>query len=691
MTVIRAGSPWRPRAVAGALLLPVTVLLALSACSSNSNRGVTGNVGVGTGVALTTPGSITQIQVATTIVVSASVAGDVNNAGVTFTLSGTGTLSAITPTSVTYNAPASATGAVDATITATAVINPASAASVTLVVLGTPVMNFAQLFPGNVNVPYGAAVSVAGGEANFTWVLASGSGPLPPGITLTGSTSAVTSISGTPTTTGSYTFTLQATDALGRVASQAMTMVVHPQASCLLTGRYSFIVTGFRGGGPMTHAGSISVDDAGNISGEQDYKDGHRTTSQEALTPGVCVNRQTNSGQITLNAASGPVNYNFSVTPPDAQGNINAARLQLIGSGADSASGALARLDTTAITAAPPTGNFAFGLISVANQEPYTVHSGSAGRFTSSSAGTISAGQIDSNASPALAGAALGGALSAPDSNGRGTASFVSPSQTSTLVYYMINAGKMYLMDIDPTVGTPRSTGFLTAQIGNTAGGTFDNGALAAAASIITLWGAAGTAEPISVLSIGRLFNGNATAGTVDAVLDTSNHNTDTAGFGYSAQSYAVASSGRGTLSLSSQGTTRDFAFYLAGVANGYVVEHGSPAGDAGLLEAQYTPTGGVYPDTLPGLFVGGTQYAQTPGPIVLVPGIGLNFGVLSSTYTSGTFAIDTTNGRGFGSLSQSGIASSAAVSYVVSPTKVDIMAFGTLQVDGTILWLQQN
>src|ERR1700686_909306 len=466
---------------------------------------------------------------------------------------------------------------------------------------------------------------------------------------------------------------LQAPRAVGRVASQAMTMVVHPQASCLLTGRYTFIVTGFRGGGPMTHAGSISVDDAGNISGEQDYKDGHRTTSQEALTPGVCVNRQTNSGQITLNAASGPMNYNFSVTPPDAQGNINAARVQLIGSGADSASGALARLDTTAITAAPPTGNFAFGLITVANQEPYTVHSGSAGRFTSSSVGNISAGQIDSNASPALAGAALGGALSAPDSNGRGTASFVSPSQTSTLVYYMINAGKMYLMDIDPTVGTPRSTGFLTAQIGNTAGGTFDNAALAAAASIISLWGAAGTAEPISVLSIGRLFNGNATAGTVDAVLDTSNHDTDTAGFGYSAQSYAVASSGRGTLSLSSQGTTRDFAFYLDGIADGYVIEHGSPAGDAGLLEAQYTPTGGVYPDTLPGLFVGGTQYAQTPGPIVLVPGIGLNFGVLSSTYTSGTFAIDTSNGRGFGSLSQSGIATSAAVSYVVSPTKVDI------------------
>ena len=105
----------------------------------------------------------------------------------------------------------------------------------------------------------------------------------------------------------------------------------------------------------------------------------------------------------------------------------------------------------------------------------------------------------------------------------------------------MINAAKMYLMDIYPTVGTPRSTGFLTAQVGNTAGGSFDNGALAApSASIMSLWGAAGPDEPISVMALGRLSDGNATAGTLDAVLDTSNHDTDTAGVAYTAQSYAV-------------------------------------------------------------------------------------------------------------------------------------------------------
>ena len=698
MTVIRL-SPWRPGAVAFGLLLPLAMALALGACSSNSNRGVTGNVGVGTGVALTTPGSVTQIQVATTIVITASVTADVNNAGVTFVLSGDAvalgaTLTDITATTATFNAPASVQGATDATVTATSVVNSASSATVTLVVLGTPVPNLAQLFPGNVNVPYGASISVAGGEADYTWVLAAGSGPLPPGIALTGSTTAVTSIAGTPTTAGSYTFTVQATDALGRVASQTLTMVVLPQASCLLSGTFSFMVSGYRGGGPMTHAGSITVDASGNITGEQDYKDGHRTTVGETLipltagSPPACINRETNSGQITLNAPSGAILYNFSVTPPDAAGNLNSGRLQLIGSGADSASGEFTRLDSNAVTAAPPTGNFAFGLITLANQEPDTVHYGSAGYLTTNGAGTITAGLTDSNASPALTAAALTGTLSAPDSRGRGTASLAAGGQNTALVYYMINAGRMYLMDIGATVGTPRSTGYMTAQVGDAADGSFDNGALASAsASIMSLWGASGTDEPITVMDMGRLSNGNAATGTLNALLDSSDHDTDAAGITYTAQPYAVASNGRGTLSLTALGVTRNFVLYLDGIADGYVVEQGSTAGSAGLLEAQYVPSSGSYSDTLPGLFVGGTQFAAVPGPIVLVPAASISFGDLSSNYSSGLFAIDSTTGRGFGSLSQSGVANTAAVVYEVSPVKFEILTFGTIQVDGTIIW----
>jgi hypothetical protein len=693
LTVIRPGLPWRPGAVARALLLPLALALTLAACSNNGNRGVTGNVGIGTGVALSTPGSVTQIQVGTTLVVTASVTADVNNAGVTWSLSGVGgTLIDRTPTTVTFVAASSAKGAVDATITATSVVNSATAASVTLIVLGTPEMNPAQLFPGNVAVPYAAPITVAGGLADFTWILATGSGPLPPGIILNGSTTAITAISGTPTTTGTYTFTIQATDANKSVTSQTMSMVVLPEDTCLLLGRFTYLFSGFRGGGPATDAGSITIDNAGNITGEHDYKDGHRTTTDELITSGTCINRQTNSGQITLNGASGSLLYNFSITPPDSQGSINSARLELVGSGADSGSGQLAKLDTTAITTAPPIGNFAYGLLTVANQEPVTVHTGSAGRFTTDSAGNISAGLADSNATPGLSAAALSGALSVPDSNGRGTATFTVGSTTTTLVYYIINAAKMYLEDMTPAVATPRSTGFLTAQAGDVADGTFDNGALASAPSIISLWGADGSGmEPISVLSLGRLYNGDAASGTLTAVLDTSDRDTDAAGIAYTG-SYAVAASGRGTLSLSAPGlVTRSFVFYLDGVADGYVIEPGSTTGNAGLLEAQYTPSGGVYTDTLAGFFVAGTQYAQTPGPITLVPSLTLNFGTLSGTYSSGQFAVDTSTGRGFGSYTQTGISDTDAALYVVSPTKMDIMTFGTVALDGTISWLIEN
>jgi hypothetical protein len=699
LTVICRGIPWRLGAVGRILLLPVAVALTLVACSNNGNRGVTGSVGVGTGVALSTPGSITEIQVGTSVVVTASVTADVNNAGVTWSIAGSAqalgaTLTDITATTATFNAPASAVGAVDATVSAVSVVNPTSVAAVTLIVLGAPVMNPTQLFPGNVNVPYGASITVAGGEPSFTWELAAGSNPVPPGITLDGSAAAIDALTGTPTAAGTYTFTVQATDALGRVVSQNITMVVLPEETCLLVGHFAYLFSGFRGGGPATDAGSITIDASGNVTGEHDVKDGHRTVTDEQLTANsTCTNISTNSGQITVRGASGALSYTFAVTPPDSSGNINSARLQLTGSGADSGSGQLTRVDDTAITAAPPIGNFAYGLLTVANQEPATVHTGSAGRFTTNSAGTISAGLTDSNATPALSAATLSGALSAPDSNGRGTATFTVGSNTSTLAYYIINAGKMYLEDMDPTVGSPRSTGLLSAQTGNVAGGSFDNGALASSPSILSVWGAFGSGtDPISVMSLGRLYNGDAANATLDAVLDTSDQDLDFAGVLYSAQKYTVEPGGRGTLSLSAPDvTTRYFVFYLDGVADGYLVENGSGSGNAGLLEAQYLPTGGVYPDTFPGLFVGGTQYAQTPGPIILTSQFTLSFGELSSTYTNGQFGVDPTTGRGFGSLTASGISGTDAALYIVSPTKFDVMTFGTFRVDGSIMWLIQN
>ena len=61
---------------------------------------------------------------------------------------------------------------------------------------------------GEVNVAYTDQLTVTGGTSPFTWSVSSGS--LPPGLTLNASTGL---LSGTPTTAGTYTFTVKVTDA----------------------------------------------------------------------------------------------------------------------------------------------------------------------------------------------------------------------------------------------------------------------------------------------------------------------------------------------------------------------------------------------------------------------------------------------------------------------------------------------
>ena len=511
---------------------------------------------------------------------------------------------------------------------------------------------------------------------------------------MSGATGAVTNIQGTPTSTGTYTFTLQATDSLSRVASVDMSMVVNAQAACVLSGNFTFQFSGFRGGGAASHSGAISINSTGAITGEQDYKDPTRTTTAETLTSGTCINRETNSGVLTLTAPSGQLVYNFAATPPDTAGIIHSARLQLISSGSDSGSGEMTLQDTTAITAAPPSGGFAFGVIGV---EGSGVHFGTAGRFTSDITGVLSAGEIDSN-DPVntFTDAALSGTLTAPDANGRGTLTLVSGTFTSTLAYYTVGAGKAFLIDIDTGKGTASAIGQMTAQVGDASPTTFDNGAMVTP-SILSLFGAVQSAEPVSVMSLGRLSDAAPTAGTLDVGLDTSDQATDISDELFSAQPYSVDASGHGLLTLTDPNGVLSLAFYLDGMSNGYVVAHGGSAGSAGLLEMQFQgpyanpPPTGIFPATQNNAFVSDTAFPQAPGPISLEPLVFLNFDQISSNFFNGSFAIDANTGRGLGTVVDNGIGTSAGALYIVSPTKIDLLRYGTLAVDGSIEFMIQN
>ena len=675
----------------------VATILAIAACSNNSNRSITAQVGVDTGVALTTAGSATSLLTGQTLALGATVENASSTQGVTWSLTGAGSLTTETGTSATYVAPTGTgtevvNGATTALITATSVANPTQLASVALIVLGTPLIDPTTLFPANVNVAYQSPVSASGGDAPFTWVVLSGA--LPPGLALNGSTTSATYIEGTPTTAGVYNFTLQATDTLSRVASVALTMSVNTETACVLQGNYTLLFTGFRGNGDATHVASIQISNTGLITGEQDYKDPNRTTTAETLASGTCVNRETNTGVLTLEAPSGEIVYNFAATLPGSDQIIHSAGLQLIHSGSDSGSGQLELQDFSGlVTGAPVSGDYAFGVLGVT---PSKIHYGMAGRFTST-AGAITAGLVDSNAPSPLTETATAGTLTPPDTNGRGTLTLLAGGQTTTFAYYNVNPGKMFMIDIDATSagGTTRLAGQMTAQVGNAGAAAFNNSAMATP-SIMSLFGASGNAEPVAVMALGRLSNASAAAGTQDLLLDTSNLTVDVQAQPFLGQSYAIATNGRGTLSVADT-TARSFAFYLDGASSGYIVEHTSTAGSAGFLEAQsqgpyeYASSSGPFPATLANGFVSYTAYPQAPGPITLNALLYLNFDALSSNFVNGSFAIDPTIGRGLGTVTESGVGTLPSALYIISPTRMEMLRFGTKGIDGTIETMIQD
>ena len=79
---------------------------------------------------------------------------------------------------------------------------------------------------GTAGTAYNQTIHASGGTGSLTF---SSTGTLPPGLTL----STVGVLSGTPTTGGSYTFTVTAGDSSGNTASQTYTIIIYGQATTL--------------------------------------------------------------------------------------------------------------------------------------------------------------------------------------------------------------------------------------------------------------------------------------------------------------------------------------------------------------------------------------------------------------------------------------------------------------------------
>ena len=125
---------------------------------------------------------------------------------------------------------------------------------------------------GTVNVSYNAPLQASGGTTPYTWTVASGSS-LPSGLTLGGS-GTNWSLSGSPTATGTFNFSLTVTDSTKPTAAsktQALSLTVGASAACgsgnedALSGQYAFSLSGYNASGFMGAIGSFTADGSGHI------------------------------------------------------------------------------------------------------------------------------------------------------------------------------------------------------------------------------------------------------------------------------------------------------------------------------------------------------------------------------------------------------------------------------------------
>jgi hypothetical protein len=168
----------------------------------------------------------------------------VTGAAYSATLSATGAVNPITwtvasgtlPAGLTLNA---STGAISGTPSAVGTSNitlkvtdsatpPQAGTSQSTINVYAPLVVSATVPNAVANQPYNGSLSATGGDAPFTWVITAGS--LPAGLTLNASTGAIT---GTPTTGGAVSFTVQATDSAH--PPQVKQQAINFQTNSLLT------------------------------------------------------------------------------------------------------------------------------------------------------------------------------------------------------------------------------------------------------------------------------------------------------------------------------------------------------------------------------------------------------------------------------------------------------------------------
>lgn len=211
---------------AGLLVVPLAIIM--GGCSSST-------LPISVSLSSSSPTTIDQGQ---TVGITAIVTNDMLSKGVSWSLTGPGSLSNSTGSSATYNPPTTSilSSAQRAVVTATSLADQTKRASLPITVnplLQIPLLQF--LPNGSVGSPYSQKISLTGGTAPFQWSIYNGpidtgwrvGGSLPDGLKLDADTG---TISGTPTSGGTWYFEATVTDAAGAFGFGPLSIQVNSTA-----------------------------------------------------------------------------------------------------------------------------------------------------------------------------------------------------------------------------------------------------------------------------------------------------------------------------------------------------------------------------------------------------------------------------------------------------------------------------
>jgi hypothetical protein len=252
-----------------------------------------------------------------------------------------------------------------------------------------------------------------------------------------------------------------------------------------LKGDYALTFNGMTtgGGGASTvfaAVGRFTADGAGNLTnGELDANSAQPQQKAAAVAfTGTYSIGADHRGVMDLNIPGGG-KLAFAMM---ANGNAQFIEIDATGGIGEVGSGTMERVDTTAYSTAKILGDYAFG---VAGLDGWNYRTAIAGRFTANGAGTLTDVVADVN----QAGQFTSYAMFLPAANytvsdtttGRGILTLSgllgAPPQTLNFVFYIVNSGKLFAMEIDAvTIKTPLLNGAVLQQ--QTPIGGFSNASL---------------------------------------------------------------------------------------------------------------------------------------------------------------------------------------------------------------------